>query len=157
GFRAGLAYVTAVVTALIVERAYKKHGDALLTPLARPSGLPMAEEDNGAKRPLWERVNNISETAMHDFIDITVFLILGALLAATTRLFLTPEDVATISQEHIALAILAMMGLAVILCLCSEADAFVAASFVTLRPSAKLAFLVLGPMLDFKLYAMYTR
>src|SRR5262249_55672595 len=32
-----------------------------------------------------------------------------------------------------------------------------AASFVTLRPSAKLAFLVLGPMLDFKLYLMYTR
>ncbi len=32
-----------------------------------------------------------------------------------------------------------------------------AASFVTLRPSAKLAFLVLGPMLDLKLYMMYTR
>jgi uncharacterized membrane protein YraQ (UPF0718 family) len=43
------------------------------------------------------------------------------------------------------------------LCLCSEADAFVAASFVTLRPAAKLAFLVLGPMLDLKLYMMYTR
>ena len=28
---------------------------------------------------------------------------------------------------------------------------------VLLRPSAKVAFLVLGPMLDFKLYAMYTR
>ena len=50
-----------------------------------------------------------------------------------------------------------MMGLAVLLCLCSEADAFVAASFITLRPSAKLAFLVLGPMLDLKLYMMYTR
>ena len=50
-----------------------------------------------------------------------------------------------------------MMGLAIVLCLCSEADAFVAASFVTLRPSAKVAFLVLGPMIDFKLYFMYTR
>jgi uncharacterized membrane protein YraQ (UPF0718 family) len=44
-----------------------------------------------------------------------------------------------------------------VLCLCSEADAFVAASFVTLRPASKLAFLVLGPMLDFKLYMMYLR
>jgi uncharacterized membrane protein YraQ (UPF0718 family) len=43
------------------------------------------------------------------------------------------------------------------LCLCSEADAFVAASFISLRPASKLAFLVLGPMLDFKLYMMYTR
>ena len=50
-----------------------------------------------------------------------------------------------------------MMALAVVLCLCSEADAFVAASYATMRPAAKLAFLVLGPMLDFKLYFMYTR
>ena len=49
-----------------------------------------------------------------------------------------------------------MMGLAVLLCLCSEADAFVAASFSTLNPAAKLGFLVLGPMLDLKLYLMYT-
>ncbi len=157
GLRALLAYVTAVVTALIVERVYQKYGDSLLTPLARPSGLPLAEDDTAAKRPLWERVNNISETAMHDFIDITVFLILGALLAATVRLFLSQDDIASLGREHITLAILAMMGLAIILCLCSEADAFVAASFVTLRPSAKLAFLVLGPMMDLKLYAMYTR
>ena len=39
----------------------------------------------------------------------------------------------------------------------AEADAFVAASFVTLRPAAKAGFLVLGPMFDLKLYMMYTR
>jgi hypothetical protein len=50
-----------------------------------------------------------------------------------------------------------MMGLAIVLCLCSEADAFVAASFRTLPAASKLGFLVLGPMLDFKLYFMYTR
>ena len=60
-------------------------------------------------------------------------------------------------RQFVILSIVLMMGLAVALCLCSEADAFVAASFVTLRPSAKIAFLVLGPMLDFKLYFMYTR
>ena len=47
--------------------------------------------------------------------------------------------------------------MAILFCLCSEADAFVAASFTSLPPSAKLAFLVLGPMLDLKLYLMYTR
>ena len=55
------------------------------------------------------------------------------------------------------LAILAMMAMAVVLCLCSEADAFVAASYTQLPPAAKLAFLILGPMLDLKLYFMYTR
>jgi uncharacterized membrane protein YraQ (UPF0718 family) len=53
-----------------------------------------------------------------------------------------------------------MMGLAIIFCICSEADAFVAANMqpLGLWPlSSQLAFLVLGPMLDFKLYFMYTR
>jgi uncharacterized membrane protein YraQ (UPF0718 family) len=158
GFRVGLGYLIAVVTSLIVEWQHRKYGDGLLTALTRPSKLPMAEEEGpAAHRPLWQRVSNISETALHDFADITVFLILGALIAAGTRMFLTPERLALLSSEHVMLSILVMMALAVILCLCSEADAFVAASFVTLRPSAKLAFLVLGPMLDFKLYFMYTR
>ncbi len=94
---------------------------------------------------------------MHDFVDITVFLIIGALLAASARIFITPERMGELSRQHFIPAILLMMGLAIVVTLCSEADAFVAASFVTLRPSAKLAFLVLGPMLDFKLYFMYTR
>lgn len=157
GFRAGMAYVVAILTALIVEAQWRKHGDELLTPLTRPRSAPVVNNDNGERRTLWQRINNITETAIHDFVDITVFLILGALLAATARIFLTNEDIADIARNHIILAILAMMGLAVLLCLCSEADAFVAASFVTLRPSAKLAFLVLGPMMDIKLYAMYTR
>src|SRR5258708_32655815 len=55
------------------------------------------------------------------------------------------------------ITILMMMGLAIVLCLCSEADAFVAASFRTLPAASKVAFLVLGAMLDFKLYFMYTR
>jgi uncharacterized protein len=62
-----------------------------------------------------------------------------------------------LSRNHSVLAILLMMAIAVVLCLCSEADAFVAASFTKLVPAAKLSFLVLGPMFDIKLYMMYTR
>jgi len=47
------------------------------------------------------------------------------------------------------------MALAFGLNLCSEADAFVAASFTQFSFAAKLGFLVLGPMLDIKLVAMY--
>src|SRR5262249_12540936 len=131
-FRAAGAFVVAVTTALIVHRLTRKHGmDALLTPLARPSAAPTPEE-GGRRRSLWERVSHVTETALHDFVDITVFLILGALLAASTRLFLTPESMANLSSQHVVLAILLMMAMAVILCLCSEADAFVAASYVTL-------------------------
>ena len=44
--------------------------------------------------------------------------------------------------------------LAVVLSICSEADAFVAASFTSFSLTARLAFLVVGPMVDLKLYAL---
>jgi uncharacterized membrane protein YraQ (UPF0718 family) len=48
-----------------------------------------------------------------------------------------------------------MMALAALMSLCSEADAFVAASFqFSLPMSAQMAFMVLGPMFDIKLLFM---
>ena len=47
------------------------------------------------------------------------------------------------------------MFFAVMLSVCSEADAFVAASFVTLPAAAHLAFITLGPMVDLKLIGLY--
>ncbi len=44
--------------------------------------------------------------------------------------------------------------LAVVLAVCSEADAFVAASLSQFPLTARLAFLVVGPMVDVKLVAM---
>jgi hypothetical protein len=181
GLRILGGFLVAVATALVVDRLYRRHGNDLLTPLARPAGAPLPrgkpdetvpepsasespaeahreEEEATRERPTaWKRLGNISETALHDFVDITVFLILGALLAATTRMFLSHDDIEHLSTTYPVLAILLMMGLAIVLCLCSEADAFVAASFTSLMPSAKLSFLVLGPMMDLKLYMMYTR
>ncbi|WP_407270988.1 permease [Radiobacillus sp. PE A8.2] len=43
------------------------------------------------------------------------------------------------------------MGLAIILSLCSEEDAFIASSFINLFPTnAFLGFLIYGPMIDLK-------
>ena len=47
-----------------------------------------------------------------------------------------------------------MALLAVVMCICSEADAFVAASFTQFSPTAQLTFMVVGPMVDLKLIAM---
>jgi uncharacterized membrane protein YraQ (UPF0718 family) len=157
GLRVGLGYLIAVTTALIVDRVYQKHGNALLTPLASPGGKGADEENGEKKKSFFQRLSNISETALHDFIDITVYLCLGALLAATVRLWLTHETIEALSHNYAILTILLMMAMAILLCLCSEADAFVAASFTKMVPAAKVAFLVLGPMIDFKLYFMYTR
>jgi hypothetical protein len=158
GLRMGVGYLVAIGTSLIVDWQYRKHGNKLLMPLAVPSGLSMVDDDEPAqRRPIGQRITNIVQTSLHDFVDIMVYLILGALIASLTRQLISQDTVAMLSNEHPYFAILIMMALAVVLCLCSEADAFVAASYATMRPAAKVAFLVLGPMLDFKLYFMYTR
>ncbi len=167
GFRVGMGFVVACVTAIVVDRLVQRVGIAkLLTPLAAPptsAGLEMsfdahpAENRAGEKRPFLLRVANISETALHDFVDIMVYLTMGALLSAFARALFTQEDIGQFANGYPAVAILALMGLAILLCLCSEADAFVAASFTTIPASSKIAFLVLGPMFDFKLLLMYTR
>jgi uncharacterized membrane protein YraQ (UPF0718 family) len=160
--RAGLGFLVACVTGLVVFALEKKYGTAaLVTPLAAPpkvKGLELVEENGKAeKKSVLKRLGNISETALHDFVDITVFLILGATLAALTKMFISPDDLTRLSQDQPYLAIPAMMVLAVLMCLCSEADAFVAASFTEMSVSSKLAFLVLGPMFDLKLLMMFTR
>lgn len=152
-----MGYVIAVTTGLVVERVYRRHGNRLLAPLAIPPVASKDDNQNNDRPPIQQRISNIVETSLHDFLDITVFLIIGALLAAFMAQVLSKQDIALLSNQYPVVAILVMMALSVLLCLCSEADAFVAASFTTLAASAKLAFLVLGPMMDLKLYLMYTR
>jgi uncharacterized membrane protein YraQ (UPF0718 family) len=160
--RCGMGYVVAVVAALVVEWQRRKYGLALLKPslVAETQGV-VADEDAPAKRKtLMMRVNNITATALSDFVDIMAFLVIGAALAATGRLLLEPLQRGAFLQDNPVVAILMMMGFAFVFCLCSEADAFVAANFQPVNAwpaAAKLAFLVLGPMLDIKLYLMYTR
>jgi uncharacterized membrane protein YraQ (UPF0718 family) len=90
----------------------------------------------------------------NDFLFMGRYLILGATIAAAIQTFL-PASVLTGVAGIPIVSLLVMMALAGALSLCSESDAFVAASFVQFGPSAQLAFLVFGPMIDMKLLALY--
>jgi len=94
--------------------------------------------------------------AASDFVDIGVFLVMGAFVAAVLQTAAARSAFVALAASPAA-AILMMMVLAVALNLCSEADAFVATSFRVLPASAQMAFMVLGPMLDVKLVLMYLR
>lgn len=171
GMRVGLAFIVACVTGLVVQWQYNKYGNALLNPIAVPASGPVPIPDEpappgstpeppqepGVKKSVLDRLGNVSSTAIHDFVDIMVFLILGTVLAALAKQHLGDEWIDGLSRDQPILTIPVMMATAVVTCLCSEADAFVAASFTNMHVSAKLAFLVLGPMLDIKLLLMYTR
>lgn len=92
-------------------------------------------------------------TAGHDFLQAGGFLVVGALAAAVLNVAV-PKDIVDAVAGNPVFSVLALAILAVLLCMCSEADAFVAASFTQFSNTAKLAFLVVGPMVDLKLIAM---
>ncbi len=93
--------------------------------------------------------------AGEDFMTFAVQLVLGSGVAALINSGFSRSAIEPIAESPYAAAP-GMMGLAVLLNLCSEADAFVAASFRAFPLPAKMAFLVYGPMVDLKLLVMFT-
>jgi uncharacterized membrane protein YraQ (UPF0718 family) len=89
----------------------------------------------------------------HDIVHAGGFLVLGAMAAATINV-VVPESVLQQVAARPVLSVLALAALAVLLSICSEADAFVAASLSQFSLTARLAFLVVGPMVDLKLISM---
>jgi uncharacterized membrane protein YraQ (UPF0718 family) len=92
-------------------------------------------------------------TAQHDLLQAGGFLVVGAATAATLQT-VVPRSVLDAVAGAGPLAFIALALLAVVLAICSEADAFVAASLTQFSLSARLAFLVVGPMVDVKLIAL---
>lgn len=91
----------------------------------------------------------------HDFLHAGGFLVVGAAAAATFNIAV-PRSVLDVFTGSAWLQVLLLAVLAVVLCVCSEADAFVAASLSGFSPTARLAFMVVGPMVDLKLIALQT-
>lgn len=89
----------------------------------------------------------------HDIVHAGGYLVLGAMAAATINV-VVPESVLQRVAAQPVLSVLALAVLAVLLSICSEADAFVAASLSQFSLTARLAFLVVGPMVDLKLISM---
>ncbi|WP_020522245.1 permease [Catelliglobosispora koreensis] len=91
----------------------------------------------------------------HDIIHAGGFLVLGAMAASTINVIVPEKWLLTLASNELV-AILALAFLAVLLSICSEADAFVAKSLSVFSPTAQLVFMVVGPMVDLKLISMQT-
>lgn len=89
----------------------------------------------------------------HDFLHAGGFLVVGAMAAATFNVAV-PRSVLDTFSGSPWLSVLFLAGLAIVLALCSEADAFVAASLTGFSPTARLTFMVVGPVVDMKLIAL---
>ena len=151
-FRVALGYLIAVAAGWAFMQW--AHGSrAILRPV--PEAAPDGAQDTGAAGT--PRLRRALAHAAGDFLDIGRFFVFGALFASLLQSLVPREAVVSWAQASPESSILAMMGLAFGLNLCSEADAFIAASFRTvgLPFAAQLAFLLLGPMLDLKLLVQY--
>lgn len=112
--------------------------------------LPTGEGDPA---PGASRLRAFRRGLQHDFLHAGGFLVVGAMAAATFNV-LVPPSVLEVFSGSPWLGVLVAAVLAVLLSVCSEADAFVAASFTGFSPTARLAFMVVGPMVDMKLIAL---
>lgn len=109
-----------------------------------------ARLDALAHRPPRDRLRLI---AGHDAAQAIGLLTVGAAAAATLNVLVPPGWLAGLAR-HDVLAVPGLALLAVLLAVCSEADAFVAASLTQFSLTARLAFMVVGPAVDVKLIAM---
>jgi uncharacterized membrane protein YraQ (UPF0718 family) len=91
---------------------------------------------------------------IRDFTGVLLFLVIGAAAAALFSTGFNRNLLAPIGQS-VFFGPLAGILLAQLLCLCSTTDAFIIAAFAPFSVSAKIAFLVAGPLIDLKLYWLY--
>jgi uncharacterized membrane protein YraQ (UPF0718 family) len=97
--------------------------------------------------------SKISSTMSHaseEFFEMGQYLLIGALLTAVIQTVVGRDVLVGFAGEPM-FAYPFMMAFAFILSICSTSDAFIAASFNGIfQPGPLLAFLVFGPMVDFK-------
>lgn len=112
------------------------------------------DHHDDVSRSLLERLQNAAEVAIRDFLDVAVYFVIGAGAASLFSTAVNQEIILPLASNPV-LSIVSLMGLASVLSVCSTTDAFIAATLTSFPMAAKLAFLVFGPMLDFKLLFLY--
>lgn len=116
-----------------------------------PACPPGGAHGGGRRRA---RLHALVSAATDDLLYMGKFLIAGAAVAAAFQA-LVPRAIVAGAAGSLPVAIVALIALAFVSSLCSEADAFVAVSFAGFPLGAQLAFLVFGPVLDLKLFFLY--
>lgn len=103
----------------------------------------------------WLSLQGVVRTTIGDFLDVLVYFSVGAACAAFLGTAVSVEVMLPLAEEPV-LGVMGMMGLAAALSVCSSSDAFVAAGFGVMPNFTKLAFLVFGPIMDIKLFFLYS-
>lgn len=140
--RMGLAFAVAALIGLVIWATVRK--SPLRLSIERESGEPHTRSTRGG------RLVAVFVHTSDEFFEMGKYLIIGCLLTSGIQTFMDQGSLTAIGGKPLG-SYLFMMGLAFVLSLCSTSDAFVASTFLHTFPAGSLlAFVVLGPMLDFK-------
>ncbi len=105
---------------------------------------------SSTKKPLPDRLNLFLENTVQELRELGGVLVLGSAIAAIIQAFVPRDLILGLGQGPVT-SIAAMMLLATLISICSTVDSFFALSFAsTFTSGSLLAFLVFGPMINFK-------
>ena len=135
------------------------HGEAprernIVFPIVPAEEIVHLHDKAHGEKNFGEKMVGAIRCAAFDFLDVGFYLIIGAAIASVFNTAINKEVLLPLASNHL-FATTGMMVLALLLSLCSTSDAFIAANFLTFPVTAKLAFMVFGPMMDMKLLFMY--
>ena len=162
GIRLIGGYLVAVIVGLAVSRldpARLLSGQAVPIRARRRTALSIATmpDSPDATRgvSVIQRVIGAVQLASDDFIDTAIYFMIGAAVASIFNTAIDQRIILPLASSPV-LSVIAMMVIAGILTLCSTSDAFIAATFTAFPIPARMAFLIFGPMFDFKLLFLYS-
>lgn len=142
--RLGLAFLIIIIIGLVIYLLFENKDQ-----------LKWTKEDlvvSNKKEPTVQSksLKMVLYHASDEFFQMGKYLIFGAFIASLFQTYFDRSILLHLGSNNLTSPPV-MMGFAYALSLCSEADAFVAASFLhTFSKGSILAFLLFGPMVDFK-------
>ncbi|MDL2031152.1 permease [Bacillus subtilis] len=140
-YRGGLALAVSLIIGVILSYQFKDNQ------LLKPDEPGHHHHHHGT---LLQKLGGTLQHAIDEFFSVGKYLIIGAFIAAAMQTYVKTSTLLAIGQNDVSSS-LVMMGLAFVLSLCSEVDAFIASSFSsTFSLGSLIAFLVFGAMVDIK-------
>ena len=118
------------------------------------ASLDVLEE--GLTPTLGKRIVAALQGGTNDFLDVAVFVVIGAALASVFNTAVDQARIIAPLATNPWAGVPALMLLAFVVAVCSTSDAFIAATFTGFSFPARLAFLVFGPVFDLKLVFLYS-
>lgn len=144
----GARFIASLATAILVGTWWARRNDESLMSSLTSGGNGHDHASAG------QRFSTFADVASKDLLHAGGYLVVGAIAAATLQLVIPRSIINTVAENEWQ-SILIFAALAVLLSICSEADAFVAAGLPQFSLTSRLVFLVVGPVIDLKLIALH--